>query len=152
MRPREPDASWESPLSYTPPRLAQRILSSRAELEGERKHVTILFADVKDSMELVASRDPEEARRVLDPVLELMMDAVHRYEGVVNQVMGDGVMAIFGAPLAYEDHAVRACNAALMMQDAIRRYSEQLSGSRGLEVRARIGMNSGEVVLRAIRT
>ena len=150
MRPREPDASWESPLSYTPPRLAQRILSSRAELEGERKHVTILFADVKDSMELVASRDPEEARRLLDPVLELMMEAVHRYEGIVNQVMGDGVMAIFGAPLAYEDHAVRACYAALAMRDAIRRYGDQLAASRGLDVRVRVGMNSGEVVVRAI--
>jgi predicted ATPase/class 3 adenylate cyclase len=150
VSPRDSDASRESPLSYTPPRLAERILSSRAGLEGERKHVTILFADVKDSMELVASRDPEEARRLLDPVLELMMEAVHRYEGIVNQVMGDGVMAIFGAPLAYEDHAVRACYAALAMRDAIRRYSEQLSVSRGLEVLVRIGINSGEVVVRAI--
>src|SRR2546428_9982074 len=148
MRPREPDASWESPLSYTPPRLAQRILSSRAELEGERKHVTILFADVKDSMELVASRDPEEARGLLDPVLELRMEAVHRYEGIVNQVRGAGVMAIFGAPLASEDHAVRACYAALAMRDAIRRYGDQLAASRGLDVRVRVGMNSGEVVVR----
>jgi len=141
---------FQSPLAYTPPQLAERILNLRAGLEGERKHVTILFADIKDSIELVAARDPEEAQRVLDPVLELMMEAVHRYEGVVNQVMGDGVMAIFGAPLAYEDHAVRACNAALMIQDAIRRYSAQLSESRGVEVRARVGMNSGEVVVRAI--
>jgi class 3 adenylate cyclase/tetratricopeptide (TPR) repeat protein len=140
----------QSPLAYTPPQMAEKILTSRAGLEGERKHVTILFADIKDSMELVAARDPEDAQRVLDPVLELMMGAVHRYEGIVNQVMGDGVMAIFGAPLAYEDHAVRACNAALAMQDAIRQYSEQLPASRGLQIRARIGLNSGEVVVRAI--
>jgi class 3 adenylate cyclase/tetratricopeptide (TPR) repeat protein len=144
------NARFQSPLAYTPPELAERILSSRAGLEGERKHVTILFADIKDSIEFVAARDPEEAQRVLDPVLEVMMDAVHRYEGVVNQVMGDGVMAIFGAPLAYEDHAVRACNAALMMQDAIRRFSDQMSGPRGVEIKARIGMNSGEVVVRTI--
>ncbi len=141
---------YQAPLAYTPPELAERILNSRAGLEGERKHVTILFADIKDSMEFVAARDSEEARRLLDPVLELMMDAVHRYEGIVNQVMGDGVMAIFGAPLAYEDHAIRACNAALMMQDAIRHYSEHLFASRNRKVQARIGMNSGEVVVRAI--
>src|SRR5207248_494022 len=87
-----------SPQSYTPPHLAERILTSRGALEGERKQVTILFADLKGSMELLADRDPEEARRLLDPVLERMMDAVHRYEGTVNQVMGDGIMALFGAP------------------------------------------------------
>ena len=141
---------FQSPLAYTPPQLAEKILTSRAGLEGERKHVTILFADIKDSMEFVAARDPEEAQRVLDPVLELMMAAVHRYEGIVNQVMGDGVMAIFGAPLAYEDHAVRACNAALMMQEAIRHYSEQPSEIGRLQIRPRIGLNSGEVVVRTI--
>src|SRR5262249_21872033 len=98
-----------SPESYTPKHLAEKILTSRAALEGERKQVTVLFADLKGSMELLADRDPEEARRLLDPVLEHMMEAVHRYEGTVNQVMGDGIMALFGAPLAHEDHAVRAC-------------------------------------------
>ncbi|HXH83537.1 MAG TPA: adenylate/guanylate cyclase domain-containing protein, partial [Candidatus Tectomicrobia bacterium] len=147
----EPDlAPGVPPLAYTPRALAERILSSRAGIEGERKHVTILFADVKDSMELIARRDAEEARRLLDPVLEIMMDAVHRYEGMVNQVMGDGVMAIFGAPLAYEDHAVRACYAALVMRDGMHRYAEQLSVSHGVEIKARIGINSGEVVVRAI--
>jgi hypothetical protein len=101
------------PLTYTPPHLAEQILTSRSALEGERKQVTVLFADLKGSMELLADRDPEEARQLLDPVLERMMDAVHRYEGTVNQVMGDGIMALFGAPLAHEDHAVRACYAAL---------------------------------------
>src|SRR5262249_7706698 len=102
-----------APSAYTPQHLAERIISSRGALEGERKQVTVLFADLKGSMELLADRDPEEARRILDPVLERMMDAVHRYEGTVNQVMGDGIMALFGAPLAHEDHAVRACYAAL---------------------------------------
>ena len=102
-----------APETYTPRHLAERILDSRAALEGERKQVTVLFADLKGSMELLADRDPEEARKILDPVLERMMEAVHRYEGTVNQVMGDGIMALFGAPLAHEDHAVRACYAAL---------------------------------------
>ena len=93
---------------YTPPYLAEKILTSRSALEGERKQVTVLFADLKGSMELLAGRDPEEARQLLDPVLNSMMAAVHRYEGTVNQVMGDGIMALFGAPLAHEDHAVRA--------------------------------------------
>src|SRR5438876_6936231 len=106
---------FASPDSYTPKHLAEKILTSKSALEGERKQVTVLFADLKGSMELLADRDPEEARRLLDPVLERMMDAVHRYEGTVNQVMGDGIMALFGAPLAHEDHAVRACYAALAM-------------------------------------
>ncbi len=100
---------FRSPQSYTPEHLAEKILTSKAALEGERKQVTVLFADLKGSMELLADRDPEEARKILDPVLEHMMEAVHRYEGTVNQVMGDGIMALFGAPVAHEDHAVRAC-------------------------------------------
>jgi class 3 adenylate cyclase/tetratricopeptide (TPR) repeat protein len=139
-----------APRSYTPPHLAEKILLSKAALEGERKQVTVLFADLKASMELLADRDPEEARRILDPVLERMMAAVHRYEGTVNQVMGDGIMALFGAPIAHEDHAVRACYAALAMQDAIRRYSEEVRRTHGITVQMRVGLNSGEVVVRAI--
>ncbi|HET7340616.1 MAG TPA: adenylate/guanylate cyclase domain-containing protein [Methylomirabilota bacterium] len=141
---------FAAPESYTPRHLADRILTSRPSLEGERKQVTVLFADLKGSMELLADRDPEEARRILDPVLELMMAAVHRYEGTVNQVMGDGVMALFGAPLAHEDHAVRACYAALRMQDAVREHSTGLRRSQGVEVQIRVGINSGEVVVRSI--
>src|SRR5712692_7690644 len=100
---------FASPEAYTPTHLAEKILTSKSAIEGERKQVTVLFADMKGSMELLADRDPEEARKILDPVLERMMEAVHRYEGTVNQVMGDGIMALFGAPLALEDHAVRAC-------------------------------------------
>jgi len=119
-------------------------------LEGERKQVTVLFADLKGSMELLADRDPEDARKILDPVLERMMEAVHCYEGTVNQVMGDGIMALFGAPVAHEDHAVRACYAALRMQEAVRHYSEELSRAQGIEVQIRVGFNPGEVVVRSI--
>ena len=139
-----------APETYTPKHLAERIVNSKTALEGERKQVTVLFADLKGSMELLADRDPEEARKVLDPILEYMMEAVHRYEGTVNQVMGDGIMALFGAPLAHEDHAVRACYAALRMQDSVRRYSEQLRRAQGVEAQIRIGLNSGEVVVRSI--
>ena len=139
-----------SPDAYTPKHLAEKILTSKAALEGERKQVTVLFADLKGSMELLADRDPEEARKILDPVLTLMMDAVHHYEGTVNQVMGDGIMALFGAPLAHEDHAVRASYAALRMQDAVRRYSDELRRAQGVEVQIRVGINSGEVVVRSI--
>ena len=145
-----PPSHYAKPLSYTPKFLADKILTSRSALEGERKQVTVLFADLKASMELLADRDPEEARKVLDPVLERMMEAVHNYEGTVNQVMGDGIMALFGAPLAHEDHAVRACYAALRMQEAISRLTEEFRRSQGLEVQIRIGMNSGEVVVRSI--
>jgi class 3 adenylate cyclase/tetratricopeptide (TPR) repeat protein len=139
-----------SPQSYTPRYLAEKILTSRHALEGERKQVTVLFADIKGSLELLTDRDPEEARKLLDPVLERMMEAVHRYEGTVNQVMGDGIMALFGAPLAHEDHAVRACYAALAMQQAIRRYTAEVRRNQGIEVQVRVGLNSGEVVVRAI--
>jgi class 3 adenylate cyclase len=101
-------------------------------------------------MELLADRDPEEARQLLDPVLERMMDAVHRYEGTVNQVMGDGIMALFGAPLAHEDHAVRACYAALAMQAAVKQYAAEVQRRYGVPVQMRVGLNTGEVVVRAI--
>jgi len=137
-------AAWfTSPQAYTPKHLAEQILTSRAALEGERKHVTVLFADLKGSMELLADRDPEEAKKIIDPVLAHMMEAVHRYEGTVNQVMGDGIMALFGAPLAHEDHAVRACYAALRMQDYIGQYAQQARRNHGVEVQIRVGLNSG---------
>ena len=148
----QPDAAKEfgTPQSYTPKHLAEKILTSKAALEGERKQVTVLFADLKGSMELLAGRDPEEARKLLDPVLEHMMEAVHRYEGTVNQVMGDGIMALFGAPLAHEDHAVRACYAALRMQESVKKYAEEVRRSHAAVVKIRVGLNSGEVVVRAI--
>ena len=145
LRPR-----FASPDTYTPKHLAAKILTSKSALEGERKHVTVLFADLKGSMELLADRDPEEARRLLDPVLERMMEAVHHYEGTVNQVMGDGIMALFGAPVAHEDHAVRACYAALRMQRLINLYADGLQRQGGTPVQIRVGLNSGEVVVRTI--
>ena len=141
---------FTSPEAYTPKHLAEKILTSKAALEGERKQVTVLFADMKGSMELLADRDPEEARKLLDPVLERMMDSVHRYEGTVNQVMGDGIMALFGAPLAHEDHAVRACYAALRMLESVRRYAEEVHRAEGVPLQIRVGLNSGEVVVRSI--
>jgi predicted ATPase/class 3 adenylate cyclase len=145
VRPR-----FNSPEAYTPKHLVEKILTSKSALEGERKQVTVLFADMKGSMELLADRDPEEARKILDPVLEHMMEAVHRYEGTVNQVMGDGIMALFGAPLAHEDHAVRACYAALRMQEAVKRYGEGVRRTEGIPIQIRVGLNSGEVVVRSI--
>jgi len=147
---RQSPARFTSPESYTPRHLTEKILTSRSALEGERKLVTVLFADLKGSMELLADRDPEEARKILDPVLERLMEAVHRYEGTVNQVMGDGIMALFGAPLAREDHAVRACYAALRMQMSVTRYAEELRQRQGVDVQIRVGLNSGEVVVRSI--
>ena len=140
-RDRSPGAA---PRTYTPPYLAEKILTSRSALEGERKQVTVLFADLKGSMELLADRDPEEARQLLDPVLERMMAAVHRYEGTVNQVMGDGIMALFGAPLAHEDHAVRACYAALRMQEV-----DQAVCRRGAAHARRAGPDPGRAELAA---
>ena len=145
-----PQPRFASPDTYTPKHLAERILTSKAALEGERKQVTVLFADLKGSMELLADRDPEEARKLLDPVLERMMEAVHHYEGTVNQVMGDGIMALFGVPLAHEDHAVRACYAALRMQESVGRYADKLQQAGAMPVQIRVGLNSGEVVVRAI--
>jgi predicted ATPase/class 3 adenylate cyclase len=139
-----------APLTYTPPYLAEKILTSRPALEGERKQVTVLFADIKDSTELIKDLDPEAAQQLLDPALHRMMEAVHRYEGTVNQVLGDGIMALFGAPLAHEDHALRACYAALTMQTAMREYTEAVRRAHGIELRIRVGLNAGEVVVRAI--
>src|SRR5712691_10932830 len=139
-----------APLVYTPTYLAEKILASRAALEGERKQVTVLFADLKDSTELIRGLDPEAAQQLLDPAIHHMMAAVHRFEGTVNQVLGDGIMALFGAPIAHEDHALRACYAALAMQTAMRAYTDDVRRTRGLELRMRVGLNSGEVVVRAI--
>jgi class 3 adenylate cyclase len=143
---------FTSPERYIPKHLAEKILTSETALEDERKQVTVLFADLTGSMELFADRDPEEARKLLDPVIERMMEAVHHYEGTVNRVMGDGIMALFGAPIAHEDHAVRACYAALDMQAAIRRYADEVWRAEGIRVQIRVGLNSGVVMVRTIRS
>jgi class 3 adenylate cyclase/tetratricopeptide (TPR) repeat protein len=135
---------------YTPNHLTDRILTSRSAMQGERKQITVLFADIKSSMELLMDRDPEDARRLLDPVIELMMEAVHAYEGIVNQVLGDGIMALFGAPLALEDHALRAGYAALRMLDHIARHGDEVQRRHGIPLQIRVGLNSGDVLVRSI--
>jgi class 3 adenylate cyclase len=143
-------ARGRTPLAYTPLHRSEKILTSKTALEGERKQVAVLFADLKGSMELVADRDPEEARQLLDPVLTLMMAAVHRSEGTVNLVMGDGIMALFGAPLAHEDHAVRACYTTLSLQEAVKLYAAEVQRRHGVPIHIRVGLNGGEVVVRSI--
>jgi class 3 adenylate cyclase/tetratricopeptide (TPR) repeat protein len=138
------------PLGAEPRAPAAELLTSRAALEGELKQVTVLFADIKGSLQLLAGRDPDEVRQLLDPVLERMMEAVHRYEGTVNQVMGDGIMALFGAPIAHEDHAVRACRAALRMQATIQAYAAEARARTGLAIQVRVGLHAGRVLVRSI--
>src|SRR5262249_2656390 len=145
-----PQSRFVSPETSTPKHLAEKILTSKAALEGERKQLTVLFADIEGSMELLADRDPEDARKLLDPVLERMMDAVHHYEGTVNEVRGDGITALFGAPIAHEDHAPRACYAALRMQEAVKRYADEVRRSDRPPLQIRVGISSGEVVVRSI--
>ena len=147
----QPAAKFASPEAYTPKHLAEKILTSKSALEGERKQVTVLFADLKGSMELLADRDPEEAHALFNAVIEQMMEAVHRYEGTVNHILGDGIMALFGAPIAHEDHGVRACYAALRMQESIKRYAAEVQRSHGIPIQIRVGLNSGEVVAGSIR-
>ena len=136
-----------APADYTPPHLRDAILRSRSALEGERKQVTVLFADVKGSTELAESIDLEEWHRLLDRLFQILSQGVHRHEGTVNQYTGDGIMALFGAPIAHEDHARRACHAALEMRDELRRFTEQLRVERGLDCAIRMGLHSGEVVV-----
>ena len=147
-----------SPIAYTPRHLVERILAEQQALEargapdGERKTITALFADIKGSMDLLEDVDPEDARQLIDPALTLMMEAVHRYEGYVAQSLGDGIFALFGAPIAHEDHAQRALYAALRMQEAMRRYADRVRLARGVPLQIRVGLNTGEVVVRSIRT
>ena len=141
-----------SPQVYTPLDPVDKILAAKTAVEGERKQVTVMFADVKGSMEFVVGRDPEDAQRLLDPVIERMIEAVHHYEGTVNDIMGDGIMALFGAPIAHEDHAVRASYAALKIQASVKRYADEVAHSHGVPLAVRVGLNSGEIVLRAVRS
>jgi class 3 adenylate cyclase/tetratricopeptide (TPR) repeat protein len=142
-----PQSRVDSPRSYTPRHLAEKILNSRAALEGERKQVTVLFADVKGSMDLTEAIDPEVWHRIMDRFFAILSQGVHRFEGTVNQYTGDGVMALFGAPLAHEDHARRGCYAAMHLTEALRRYGTELRLERGLNFSVRMGLNSGEVVV-----
>src|SRR5205809_4751934 len=140
-------AATRDPSAYTPKHLAEKILTSRAALEGERKQVTVLFADVKGSMELAEQVDPEAWHRILDRFFAILAEGVHRFEGTLNQFTGDGIMALFGAPIAHEDHAQRACHAALHLSEALSRYAAGLRRTEGLNFAVRMGLNSGEVVV-----
>ena len=142
-----PSSVERAPRDYTPKHLADKILKSKSALEGERKQVTVLFADVKGSMEIAEQVDPEEWHGILDGFFQILTEGVHRFEGTVNQYTGDGIMALFGAPIAHEDHAQRACYAALHLQGALRAHAQQLRRERGLVLATRIGINSGEVVV-----
>lgn len=145
-----PAAGTGQPDTYTPSHLAERILGNRGVVVGERKQVTVLFADIKGSLELIEGSDPEHAQAILDTAVAVMMNAVHRYEGTVNKVLGDGIMALFGAPLAHEDHAIRASYAALTLLQEMKPVAAEMRRKHGTEVRARVGLHSGEVVVRAI--
>jgi predicted ATPase/class 3 adenylate cyclase len=140
-------APERAPRDYTPRHLAEKILQSKSALEGERKQVTVLFADVKGSMELAEKLDPEEWHAILERFFQILSEGVHRFEGTVNQYTGDGIMALFGAPIGHEDHAQRACYAALWLRDALREHADELRVSRGLSFSVRMGLNSGEVVV-----
>ena len=143
VKPRPPP----DPRSYTPKHLVEKILGSRSALEGEREQVTVLFADVKGSMDLAEQVDPEEWHEILDRFFAILSDGVHRFEGTVNQYTGDGIMALFGAPVAHEDHARRACYTALHLTEELRRYAQELRRDHGLNFAVRMGLNSGEVVV-----
>ena len=144
---RQPQSLERDPRSYTPKHLAEKILQSKSALEGERKQVTVLFADVKGSMELAEQLDPEEWHRILERFFEILTEGVHRFEGTVNQYTGDGIMALFGAPIAHEDHAQRACYAALQLRDRLSQYADQLRVDPGVNFSFRLGLNSGEVIV-----
>ena len=156
-KPQHPAPNTQPPIAYTPKHLADRILAERAALEargttnGERKTITALFADLKGSTALIEGLDPEEARAIIDPALQVMMDAVHRYDGYVAQALGDGIFALFGAPIAHEDHPQRALYAALRMQEEMRRYADTLRVKGYPPLLMRVGVNTGEVVVRSIR-
>ena len=142
-----PSSPRDAPRHYTPRHLADKILTTRSALEGERKQVTVLFADVKGSLNLATQLDPEEWHRIMDRFFQILASGVHRFEGTVNQYTGDGIMALFGAPIAHEDHARRACYAALHLTDELRRYADELRLHEELNLSVRMGLNSGEVVV-----
>ena len=141
---------YSAPQSYTPEFLAKKILTTRSSIEGERKLVTVLFADVANYTSISEKLDPEEIHQIMDGCFKILLDEIHRYEGTINQFTGDGVMALFGAPIAHEDHAQRACHAALSIQKTIGDYGEKIKEDYGVEFKMRVGLNSGLVVVGSI--
>jgi len=148
----EPTApvDYSQPQSYTPKFLADKILTTRNSIEGERKIVTVLFADVANYTSMAEKLDPEEVHQLMDRCFKILMDEIHGCEGTINQFTGDGVMALFGAPLAHEDHAQRTCHAALSIQKAIGDYGERIRKDCGVDFNMRIGLNSGPVIVGSI--
>jgi class 3 adenylate cyclase/tetratricopeptide (TPR) repeat protein len=138
------------PQSYTPKFLADKILKHRSSIEGERKVVTVLFADVAGYTAMSEKLDPEDVHQIMDGCFSILMDAIHHHEGTINQFTGDGVMALFGAPIAHEDHAQRACRAAITVQDRMASYAEKLQSAHNVEFKLRIGINTGPVIVGAI--
>jgi class 3 adenylate cyclase/tetratricopeptide (TPR) repeat protein len=145
-----PSINYSEPQSYTPKHLTDKILTTRSSIEGERKLVTVLFADVANYTSMAENLDPEEVHQIMDGCFKILMDEIHSYEGTINQFTGDGVMALFGAPVAHEDHAQRACYAALSIQKAIGEYGDKIEKETGGEFKLRIGLNSGPVIVGAI--
>jgi class 3 adenylate cyclase len=145
-----PSIDYEEPQSYTPKFLADKILTHRSAIEGERKLVTVLFADVANYTSISEKLDPEEVHQVMDGCFKILMDEIHKYEGTINQFTGDGIMALFGAPVAHEDHAQRACHAALSIQNGIGNFSVKVSKDCGANFQMRIGINSGPVIVGSI--
>jgi class 3 adenylate cyclase/tetratricopeptide (TPR) repeat protein len=151
LRPvKAPTVNYSEPQSYTPKHLADKILSSRSNIEGERKLVTVLFADVANYTSIAEKLDPEVVHNIMDGCFTILMDEIHRYEGTINQFTGDGVMALFGAPVSHEDHAQRACYAALTIQKSLDEYGAMVERDRGVEFKMRIGINTGKVIVGAI--
>ena len=150
-RPEEaPSIDYNQPQSYTPKFLADKILTTRSSIEGERKLVTVLFSDVANYTSFSEKLDPEEVHQIMNGCFKILMDEIHKYEGTINQFTGDGVMALFGAPVAHEDHAQRACYAALSIQKAIGEYEQKIEKDYGLDFKMRVGLNSGPVIVGAI--
>src|SRR3989475_5753906 len=143
-------ARFASPQTYTPKHLAEKILSTRSAIEGERKQVTVLFTDVSGFTAMSERLDPEEVHAIMDRAFEVILDAVHRYEGTINQFLGDGVMALFGAPISHEDHAHRSLSATLAIQDGLKPLQEEVRRTHGIDFRVRMGVNTGLVVVGAI--
>jgi len=148
--PDAPSIDYSKPQSYTPKFLADKILSSRNAIEGERKLVTVLFADVASYTSIAEKLDPEEVHRIMDRLFKILMDEIHKFEGTINQFTGDGIMAIFGAPVSHEDHAQRACYAALAVQKSMAEFSKQLKDEKDIDFKIRIGINTGPVVVGSI--
>ncbi|MBW2324153.1 MAG: zinc ribbon domain-containing protein, partial [Deltaproteobacteria bacterium] len=145
-----PSLDYSEPQSYTPKFLADKILTTRSSVEGEKKLVTVFFGDIANYTSISEGFDPEEVHQIMEGTFKILMDEIHKYEGTINQFTGDGVMALFGAPIAQEDHAQKACRASLSVQRAMEDYGEKIKRDASVDFKMRIGLNSGTVVVGSI--